>query len=110
MPYYTNNFQFKHTCPEIDDKLEGLKDSIFDHLEEFKSETQQGKNPDTNDYTYGLYELIEETYEAVRSTNENMRTHAENQITDLINEAIELKEEIKELKDKIWELENEINK
>ena len=74
------NFNFPHTCPDIDESLGNIKSDVEHHMEALLSD-------------------ITNEVERVRSTNEDMRDAAEDQITELLCEIDDLKSEIDDLKE-----------
>jgi len=106
-----NWFDYKHTCPEINNEIETAKDRMKDFLDNLVYELSpkyydtEHKDSYVESVSKDLYENISGMFESVRSTNEDMRNAAENQIVEMHREYEDLKDQIEELKTQLRELE-----
>jgi len=110
---------YRHTCPDINDSIEGFKNEIYSHLDSLLNDSCplfQGneKNEFIETYVDDIYNSFEDNFESVRKTNEDMRREADRQIdnaeSELSNANDDIKylnKEISDLEDRISELENQ---
>ncbi|HAT75546.1 MAG TPA: hypothetical protein DCS19_01575 [Flavobacterium sp.] len=92
------SFEYKNTCPLINDAAKSIKEGLYDKLSEsFSSKTATAMSID-------IYDWIEEYIEDVRETNSKMREEADNQVCNLEDENERLQAIIKELEQQIIDL------
>lgn len=90
------SFNYPHTCPKIDKSIGCIKDRIDNKIDSIIEQlcpliSVEDKRRLTNDWTFELYESIEDLIEDIRDTNVDMRNSAEDQIVQLENEVDDLK-------------------
>lgn len=101
------SFNYPHTCPKIDKSIGGVKDRIDSKIDSIIEQlcpliSTEDRRRLTNDWTFELYESIEDLIEDIRDTNVDMRNSAEGQIVQLENE-------VEDLKLTLIDLENELS-
>lgn len=101
------SFNYPHTCPKIDKSIDTVKDRINNKIESIIEQLcplipTEDRRSLSNEWTFELYESIEDLIEEIRNTNINMRNSAEEQIVRLEND-------VDDLKITLIELENELS-
>ena len=107
------DFDYGHTCPDIDANIKEFKTTLTDHLDDVLSDSSpllEGKPKDlyienTIKLYYSQYEAI---FEDLRRSNTDMRDAAEKQIADIGLERDNHEETISDQEDEIERLQNEI--
>ena len=107
-------FEYKYTCPDIDEAITDLQSMIDESVNEILDEAcpllvGQAKIDFVKAHMKFINENISEQFEIVRSLNSNMRNEAENQVDTTEKRAEEAEELVQELQAKIEELESEIS-
>ena len=105
---------YNHTCPDINNSIQGFKDEIYfqlDSLLDLACPLLEGdkKKEFINNYVDEIYDSFENNFENVRKTNEDMRREADRQIENAESELYNANEEIKYLNKQISELEERIS-
>lgn len=105
---------FPYTCPDINDEIRGLKDTLRDEIDEILSEAVPNWVGSSKDeFITGnidrIYAQIISVVETVRSTNEDMRSAADDQIDQLDLEIEEKEDFITELEEEIFNLKSHID-
>lgn len=100
---------YKHTCPDIDNKIGDFKINLDWYLtyllHELKIEVNQHL---ITTYVDNIYRDSEKIFEDVRKVNSGMRDEADKQIDEAEEKLREAEEEIKRLESRIDELEEEL--
>ncbi len=90
-------FDYRNTCPDIDQSISDLKQGIEDILNDRLKEVcplidetyfKMALDEDAD----SIYDLIEGSVEKIRDTNSDMRKVADAQIDELENEILELRD------------------
>lgn len=108
------SFDYKYTCPEINQLIKDaestIKCKIDDIIEELCPMIEVDvKDSLTNQWSEQLYKELESIFEDTRDTNEKMRNAAEKQVDVLESEVERLREELREKESKIEELNKNVS-
>ena len=103
------SFNYRFTCPTIDEEIGIVRDKIYSTiknlLEEVNGQELSEKRIEeiTSNYELNLYCDFEDSFEKVRETNGDMRTEADRQIEECNEQLCELRDLIEDLRGELKE-------
>ena len=102
-------FNYRHTCPIIDDNIKQFKEMLLDELTSLLADYDSNMSDDekkeyVNDYCRDIYKNSEHIFEKIRSSNVDIRKEADYQIEMCNQDVDQLRDDIAytnaELRDK----------